>query len=346
MINFLKAYIKRWFTFNLIETMEPILERYYNKRTQYLEKLHLEELQYQYGLVSKLSGNQCLIKTCFGHYLVVPSYNLDVAIGGMRDGMIEPWTTAVVSSILKPGDKYINVGANFGYYSVLGASLVQNSGKVYAIEANPEAFVYLVLSCYWSGYINIIESYNFAAYHKNNEPINITFNPQYLGGAGIFPPGSKNVRASTEECLWTGLNIQENLNAERKFSPEIIFKFNSFIVPGYTLDHILSDVEDVKLLHMDVEGSESFVIGGAKNLIRRSPRINLIIEWDPKHNYDTQRKPFVDDMWTFLLEEMQLTPYRIEPENYSEIGQLPNLSELNKESLFNIPHSDILLKKT
>jgi FkbM family methyltransferase len=353
MVRFLKNYIKRKIGViveNSLETANANKNANKDeKKTPQQQSIycqfkpgHLDD----YGLISKLTDNQCLVKTRFGRYLVVPSYNIDVAIGVMRDGIIEPWTTAVVSSILKPGDKYVDVGANFGYYSVLGASLVQNSGKVYAIEANPEIFVYLILSCYWSGCVNIIEPYNFAAYYKDNEQLDIVFDPQFIGCGSIILP-EKNTKSSIEECLWTGSNIQENLNAKRKFVPlsMLIATYTKFSVPGYTIDHILSDVEDVKLLHMDVESSESFVIGGAKNLIRRSPQINLIIEWDPKYSYDVKKKQFIDDMWTFLLEEMQLTPYRIEPENYPGIGQMPNLCELNKESLFNVPHSDILLKR-
>lgn len=39
--------------------------------------------------------------------------------------------------LLRHGDTFVDVGANVGYFSCLGASLVEPRGKVYAIDANP-----------------------------------------------------------------------------------------------------------------------------------------------------------------------------------------------------------------
>lgn len=38
---------------------------------------------------------------------------------------------------LRPGDTYIDVGANVGYFSLLAAQLVGEKGRVVAIEASP-----------------------------------------------------------------------------------------------------------------------------------------------------------------------------------------------------------------
>ncbi|WTK83170.1 FkbM family methyltransferase [Streptomyces sp. NBC_01511] len=38
---------------------------------------------------------------------------------------------------LRPGDTFVDVGANIGYYSVLAAQLVEARGRVVAIEASP-----------------------------------------------------------------------------------------------------------------------------------------------------------------------------------------------------------------
>lgn len=292
-----------------------------------------------HGFIARLHDDYCLTKTRLGHYLVVPVYNLDVGIGVMRDGIIEPWTTAIVQSILKPEDICINVGANFGYYSVLSAALVGSKGKVYAVEANPYIFVALIMSCYWSGCVNIIEAYNFAAYHEDIESIQLSFDPQFLGGGNIF---SGQTVVDISDCFWSGENIHKVLNNKRKFEPRGMI--TSVAVPGYKLDYVFSDISNVKLIHIDAEGAESFIICGAENIIKRSPKVNLIIEWDPINSYDNKRRSYVDKMWDILLNDMKLIPYRIEPEDYPGVGSMPNLRKLDRESLFNVPHSDILLK--
>lgn len=55
-------------------------------------------------------------------------------------GLWEPNNSAVVESILKPGDVFVDVGANVGYYSLLASRLVGRSGRVIAIEASPSIF--------------------------------------------------------------------------------------------------------------------------------------------------------------------------------------------------------------
>src|SRR5260370_32799126 len=44
---------------------------------------------------------------------------------------------AVICQHLRPGDVFVDVGANFGMHALLGASCVESTGHVYAIEPVP-----------------------------------------------------------------------------------------------------------------------------------------------------------------------------------------------------------------
>jgi len=54
--------------------------------------------------------------------------------------MYEPDTLRILLNILEPGDIFVDVGANWGFFSLLAGHRVGNSGKVYAFEPNPEVF--------------------------------------------------------------------------------------------------------------------------------------------------------------------------------------------------------------
>lgn len=55
-------------------------------------------------------------------------------------GTYEPGVTAAFRRLLRPGDGVLDVGANWGYFSLLAAKLVGDRGYVLALEPNPVAF--------------------------------------------------------------------------------------------------------------------------------------------------------------------------------------------------------------
>jgi FkbM family methyltransferase len=54
------------------------------------------------------------------------------------DGVFEPKTMALLQSLLKPGDCFLDIGANIGQFSVAAGSLLRGNGVVVAVEAHPE----------------------------------------------------------------------------------------------------------------------------------------------------------------------------------------------------------------
>jgi FkbM family methyltransferase len=53
------------------------------------------------------------------------------------NGAYEPKTLALIQSLLKPGDCFIDVGANIGQFAMAAGSLLRDTGLVVAIEPNP-----------------------------------------------------------------------------------------------------------------------------------------------------------------------------------------------------------------
>jgi FkbM family methyltransferase len=55
-------------------------------------------------------------------------------------GRWEPVITECFCRLLGPGDTFVDVGANIGYYSLLASQIVGRTGHVYSIEASPTIF--------------------------------------------------------------------------------------------------------------------------------------------------------------------------------------------------------------
>jgi FkbM family methyltransferase len=58
-------------------------------------------------------------------------------------GFFDAEVTYLVSRYIKPGDTVLDVGAHFGYVSVLGSHLVGDAGRVYSFEPTPSTFAVL-----------------------------------------------------------------------------------------------------------------------------------------------------------------------------------------------------------
>ena len=72
-----------------------------------------------------------LVQTPHGKFLLSPVSNLGYQLA---HGEYEPAMTRVLHRYLKPGDVFIDLGANEGYFTIIASSLVGDSGSVIAIE--------------------------------------------------------------------------------------------------------------------------------------------------------------------------------------------------------------------
>ena len=74
-------------------------------------------------------------------------FALDARVGDMFFSAYEPDEVAVLERYLKPGDVFVDVGANIGYLTAVGASLVGTTGEVHSFEPVPAYFARLEALC-------------------------------------------------------------------------------------------------------------------------------------------------------------------------------------------------------
>ncbi|WP_328918791.1 FkbM family methyltransferase [Streptomyces jietaisiensis] len=166
-------------------------------------------------------------------------------------GVWEPNLTGWLSSRLKPGDVFVDVGANVGYYSVLGARLVGPSGGVVAVEASPP----------------------FAELLRENLRLN---------GAGNVRVVNQAV-SDREETVSLVLASSANMGANSIVPYEGPIEAR-YEVPASPLHQLLSDdeVQRARVIKIDVEGAEGKAVRGLAPLLGRlRPDAEITVEVTP-----------------------------------------------------------------
>ncbi len=87
-------------------------------------------------------------------------------------GVWEPVITQWITRRLSPGDTFVNVDANVGYYTTLASSLVGPTGRVVSIEALPQTYQRLVENLARIGRTNV-RTVNLAPWDSQEQLTNV-----------------------------------------------------------------------------------------------------------------------------------------------------------------------------
>lgn len=183
--------------------------------------------------------------TVHGHRMLLDRYDtLDLR----RQGIFEPLATALLPLLVGDGDMVIDVGANIGYYTLLCARLVGKRGLVYAFEPEPQAFALLEQNVALNGYRNVVAR------------------RQAVGG----------------QCgtTWLWVNLGSNQGDHRIYDPGE-GRRRRLEVELVALDQVLPAGAGVKLVKMDLQGSEPLALQGMQRLLGRSSGARLLTEFWP-----------------------------------------------------------------
>ena len=94
--------------------------------------------------------------------MYVDTTDLSLAPHLMMEGHWEPWITELFTESVRPGMTVVDIGANFGYFTILAGTGVGPTGKVYAFEADPRNFEILRLNLEVNGLLQIVEAHQCA----------------------------------------------------------------------------------------------------------------------------------------------------------------------------------------
>ncbi|TDG12199.1 FkbM family methyltransferase [Seongchinamella unica] len=166
-----------------------------------------------------------------------------------EQGVWEPYESSLVLDFLAPGDVFVDVGANIGYFSLLAASRVGPAGAVFAFEPDPDNFTLLTDSVAANGKQDIVHPIRAALAAKTGEA-RLYLSENNLGDHQIF--AAEEGRQSRAIKL---LNGAEALSGR---------------------------LQRLDLLKIDTQGSEYGVVQGLMPLLTSLPtRPRVIIELTP-----------------------------------------------------------------
>jgi len=189
----------------------------------------------------------CRVLTKF--LMQVDSRDLSLAPHLALNGCWEMWVTMAIAARVKPGMTCIDVGANFGYYTLLLAELVGPTGRVEAWEPLRNVMDCLLNTITINGFNDRTKFVAGAAgmpMHEGQEAVMVCLK-SFFGGARVSqlvtPPFQKTRYLSLDT---TGLKTP------------------------------------IDFIKIDVEGSEALVWDGMRRILAESPNLQVLMEFTPK----------------------------------------------------------------
>lgn len=179
----------------------------------------------------------------------------------IRCGYWEPSESFIAMNLIQPDNVVVDIGACYGYYTVLAASIIgkSGSGKVISVEPNPK--VYSLLEKTVAPYRNV-----------------------YLCNKAIWN--------TTGEIVSFFQNDSRNIGSSR------VFDGCDLKVETITLDDLVKDFPRVDFVKMDVEAYEDRVWAGATDTFKRHRPI-IMMELTPSgYEYYGNAEGFISKIYS------------------------------------------------
>ena len=202
---------------------------------------------------SRIAARSCqwgadkMLCSVLGRYkIAVPVMDLTMTPHLIFDGFWESWVTLAMSRVVRKGDVVAVVGANIGYYAVMFADLVGDSGHVRAFEADPKLASLCDENLFINGFSNRSTVVNVAIASKSGKVKFMRPRPTAIGIGRILPDD-----ADAEEVDATTLD-----EAMAGSFPDVVFT--------------------------DAEGSDGSILASSPNC--RKSAGDWVLEWFPPND--------------------------------------------------------------
>lgn len=249
-----------------------------------------------------------LVETAFGHLMLIDGADTSIAPHLIRDGLFDRDVTLALDALVQPGMVCLDVGANFGTYSLIAADNIGPEGRLVAVEPSERLSDLLFENLAMNGFAERCDVLRCAA---GPEATTVTLHEfsKRRGGNTLLSHVAEIARTRFGETITTSE------------------------VPCRTIDEIVASLalDRVDLIKIDVEGYEREVLNGARTVFD-SFRPRLFIEW---HNAFFEGQPDTPRaLYRLLYEHLNYTLHRVVADGA--------LIETGFDDLLAREHSDIV----
>lgn len=259
---------------------------------------------YPVRAVKKLIISKLKFAEVDGHKMFLdPNDSLCLSINEVH----EPLTTQLVKKEIKKGYVVLDIGANIGYYTLIFAKRVGESGKVFAFEPDPDNFALLKKNIEVNGYRNVI-LVECAVSNKTGKV------KLYLS------------EDSARDRIYDSHDNRKSIEIESIRLDDYFANYNGRI----------------DFVKMDIEGAEGGAMQGMPLLLEKNKNLKIITEFWP---IGLKRFGITPDEYLSLLLNQGFKLYnvneeeqKIEPTNISKLLETYTYQKENYTNLLCIRH--------
>jgi len=212
------------------------------------ERFRLElEFFYKSRVAPQLSATRLQVEATPGLRIFLQPDDTVITPAVLGWGEWEPTETHWFSRLLRPGDTFVDVGANVGYFSLVASRLVGREGRVIAFEPDPVAF-------------SLLEK-------------NVRLNR--LDNVELVPKAASNAKGTLQLYL-----AQENRGDHRIYQTDE-GRFAIDVEAVVLDDYLANEVGEIDLVKIDTQGAEGVILDGMQAMLSENPDIMLAIEFWP-----------------------------------------------------------------
>jgi FkbM family methyltransferase len=163
-------------------------------------------------------------------------------------GPYEPEVADLISRLLMRGMTFVDVGANIGYFTLVGARRVGDTGHVYAFEPDPTSYDFLRKNVQANGYTDFVTTVQAAVSDRSGEA------EFFLG-----------VEGRGTSTFYRRASVGRQTITVATISLDMFFKERGW--------------PPVDVVKLDIEGNEKLALAGLAEASQRNRDLRLIVEF-------------------------------------------------------------------
>jgi FkbM family methyltransferase len=259
-----------------------------------------------------VGNGRVLTRTANGFKLFVDAHDVGISPHLILEGVWEEWTEAALRTLVKPGMRVLEIGANVGYFTLVLARRVGPSGSVWSFECDARLAQMARDNVELNGFTSIARIDDRAV--SDSEGALTFFTAERHRGGGTLIAGLAQIPELTD------------------------YERRETAVSSTTIDAIMNEARhSFDFVKIDAEGAEwAIVRGGGRLFENRDASLTVVMEFAPDFIQSQGNDP-AEHLRAF--ERMGFTLHVIDERRRRVVRTEP-------ASLLSRRHSEMVLKRT